>query len=179
MSFAPFLSETIADTFLYHPYKKLVDITVPANCGSVSIGNLDLNKHRFYHFFMCLENVVAWSAWWRVFFNGLYDVSKHRTQVFFAVVDCLSAFYARDCFIGYTHPNSTNHINLYIMKDPNSRTSWFSQCRFVSVSQTGGGLMLFAGLQKTVTNNTTEICIASTLVNGIGKGSQIIVYGAE
>jgi hypothetical protein len=119
----------------------------------------------------------AESGWYRVFFNELYDSSKYRSQGLWAVGYGLGTEYVSDCFIGFSHNYSTNHINLYIMKDPNSRTSWFSQCRFVNLSH--GGIMIYAGLQETVTNNTTQIRIEGGSVNGIGTGSQIIIYGGE
>ena len=149
------------------------DITVSTACDYVDFTGLDGNSAIEYRLSMVLQNNGSGYTNHRIFINADYNITDYYRQNLLADDTTISGGRANDNNISYVNSGSVTRIDGTITIDSGNYVDWIESERRYRGSSLS--LLEFRVITTFTVTNLTSIRIGSSIANGIGVGSRLIL----
>lgn len=161
---------------LGYALKKVAEVNITEDTTAITINDLDLNAAKFYVIILNLINPLE-SGTMQLFINNDTDIDNYRVQEFIADGESVNARRTTATKIAETWESAIAQAYCVLQRSPDSRSRWISHANEGPV----GSLRLanYFGSHIVQVGNVTRLDFVSSVEDGIGAGTRVVIYGAS
>jgi len=156
--------------------EKLAEVDAATDITTMTITGLDLDASKAFLLLFKVANPTASSAAYRLFFNNDTTETNYYFQALWVTGTTIAAGRWNKPELIFLDAGYEGFATCYVMRPPDGLPRYFASV----VRRSGSEVILASNAGSWVTAaNVTRIDVSASVVNGIGVGSKLILFGVS
>jgi hypothetical protein len=156
-------------------FKKVAEVKVVEACTEFDIQGLSINDAKFYLMVYSFYNPTGSSSWYQLYANDDTVATNYYTQLGYLAGTSVSASRSNGSFFAYGFTLQRSSGYGILLKDVDNRLRCEGKSNYFTVPSIS--TVMYTLTSVNAFSNITKLKIRGTIVNSIGIGSKVILYG--